>query len=183
MYSYSAGETPHTRRSHVARVSYDVSYDQTHVTPLVSWSFFCVLMALNIFTKLPLPASVSVPAGAINPLAADESCLMRSQHTVPLKQQHATFNEEAVFYEDERSAAEYPLLHACFISNLFDEPHYRLQPEDGVHLGVGHRVGNLDLGRRCHDRWERKRAWNFTFFRAAVALNDLAPSLAVTEAS
>ena len=61
--------------------SRQLQYDQTRVTPLVSWSFFCVLMPLNTFTKLPLPASVSVPAGAINPLAADESCLMRSQHT------------------------------------------------------------------------------------------------------
>ena len=57
----------------VARVSRQLQYDQTRVTPLVSWSSFCVLMALNIFNKLPLPASVSVPAGAINPLAADES--------------------------------------------------------------------------------------------------------------
>ena len=42
------------------------SSERKRVTPLLSSSFlFWALMALNCFTKLQLPASVKVPAGAI----------------------------------------------------------------------------------------------------------------------
>ena len=46
--------------------------------------------------------------------------------------------------------------------------------EDGVHLGVGHRVGNLDRGRRCHDiaSMGEEGAWHFTLFAPRWLLND-----------
>ena len=64
-----------------------VNHDKTRSSPVVPWPFFWLLMALNFFTKLPLPAGVHVPAAAINPLA--DAVLMHSQHTVRLKDQHA----------------------------------------------------------------------------------------------
>ena len=66
-----------------------VNHDKTRSSPVVPWPFFWLLMALIFFTKLPLPAGVHVPAAAINPLAVDDAVLMRSQHTVRLKDQHA----------------------------------------------------------------------------------------------
>ena len=99
--------------------------ERARFNPVVPWPFFWLLMALNFFSKLPLPASVHVPARAINPLAADEACLMRSQHVVPLKQQHAELKEEAEIFESECDAEEYPVLWACFFEKRFDESHYK----------------------------------------------------------
>ena len=67
---------------------------------MVPLPFLFVLMGLDFFIKLPLPAGVSVPAGAINPVAADEACLMRSVHTVPLRKQHDSFKDDADIFED-----------------------------------------------------------------------------------
>ena len=50
-----------------------VNHDKTRSSPVVPWPFFWLLMALNFFTKLPLPAGVHVPAAAINPLAVESS--------------------------------------------------------------------------------------------------------------
>ena len=106
------------------------SSERKRVTPLLSSSFlFWALMALNCFTKLQLPASVKVPAGAIAHVGADEAFLLRSQHTVPLRQQHAEFKDEADLYGDARVEDECPpVLRAYFDTGQLTSAGCRCNP-------------------------------------------------------
>jgi hypothetical protein len=87
--------------------------------------FFWLLMAMNMFATLPLPDAFSVPAGAIHHGENAESCLMRSQHTVPLKCQHAAFQEDASIFEGELDEAECPTLSAYHTVGQFSEDKYK----------------------------------------------------------
>ena len=105
-----------------------VNNDRKRFSPVVPLPFFYLLMALNYFMELPLPASVAIPDGAVNHGAEATACLVRSQHTVPLKKQHAAFKEDEEIYEEEREAGEYPTLQAYFFSDMYNMYHYKNLP-------------------------------------------------------
>ena len=54
---------------------------------------------------------------------------MRSQLSVPLKEQDAEFETKAEIFEEECDAEEHPVLQAFFIDGLLDEAHYKHQPD------------------------------------------------------
>ena len=55
------------RRAAMRRLSVSaVSNDHKRYAPVVPYPLFILLMALNFFTALPLPANVSVPDGAVD---------------------------------------------------------------------------------------------------------------------
>ena len=66
-----------------------------------------------------------MPPGAIDHGAAAEAVLMRSQHTMPLKEQHAAFKEDADIFEDERANDECPTLQTYFTLQAFNQYHYQ----------------------------------------------------------